>query len=369
MAGRTRFEEVPRPQQTAPAVEVPRPDVPAGAPLSPQALLALQRTAGNQAATAVLARQDGENDAGPKKSGWGLGSWLYGWVTWMTGSASATQTPTPVATAAEPVAEETEEAEAETVTTPQPTTEVAQEAPTETTAPPPIEAPVVAAEARKTTEPLSKYERVDLQTASRKLSARVSAMTDAKLKARVGKVCEQIDSLLDADTITDDQVKKVQHEISGAFAAIEKARTAAKAAQGGTATATAAATATASLPVQVLFGTAIGGDKGGWGDYGDVVAQVVSEMRAGRVTLGSDFKPQLALSVKGHWQQGDPQNFIKVYLDAADVGGGTQMRGYFRYKIFSDRLVIKFVAIRKEHGGKDTTVLGDHTELVSDTGT
>ena len=30
--------------------------------------------------------------------------------------------------------------------------------------------------------------------------------------------------------------------------------------------------------------------------------------------------------------------------------------------------VIKFVAIRREHAGKDTTVLGDHTELVAETG-
>jgi len=358
------LEEVPRPREAAPTADVPQPHAPTGAPLSPQALLALQRTAGNHAATAVLARQNGESDEATKKSGGGLGSWLYGWVTWMTGSAPATQAATPVATAAEPVPEDTEEAEPATVTatTPQPATDATPE----TTAPPPIEVPVVSA---KATEPLSTYERADLRTASRKLSARVAALTDAKLKVRVNKVCEQIDSLLDADSITDDRVKKVQHEISGAFAAIEKARSAADAARGGTASPSAAATTTASLPVQVLFGAAIGDDKGGWGEYGDVVAQVVSEMRAGRVTLGSDFKPQLALSVKGHWQAGDPQNFIKVYLDAADVGGGTQMRGYFRYKIFSDRLVIKLVAIRKEHGGKDTTVLGDHTELVSGTGT
>src|SRR5918998_1141606 len=105
MAARTRFEEVPRPREAAPAADVPRPHVPTGAPLSPQALLALQRTAGNHAATAVLARQNGENDEAPKKSGGGLGSWLYSWVTWMTGSAPATQAATPVATAAEPVAE------------------------------------------------------------------------------------------------------------------------------------------------------------------------------------------------------------------------------------------------------------------------
>ena len=99
-----------------------------------------------------------------------------------------------------------------------------------------------------------------------------------------------------------------------------------------------------------------------------MVGQVIGEMRDGRVTLGPDFKPQLAgLSVRAHWQQGDPQNFIKVYLDAEDRGAGTQMRGYFRYKVFADRLVIKFVAIRKEHGGKDTTMFGDHTEVVSET--
>ncbi|GAA1224059.1 hypothetical protein [Pseudonocardia alaniniphila] len=43
------------------------------------------------------------------------------------------------------------------------------------------------------------------------------------------------------------------------------------------------------------------------------------------------------------------------------------MRGYFRYKVVGDRLVIKFVAIRKEHsGGQGTTMFGDSTEVVSE---
>jgi hypothetical protein len=165
-----------------------------------------------------------------------------------------------------------------------------------------------------------------------------------------------------------DKLKKLEHEIDNIYRAIEKA-SASQPEAGESSTEPAVTNDEGQRPVVIQYGT-IGSDAAGWGEYGHVVERVIGEMRAGRVTLGPDFKPQLAgLSVRAHWQQGDSQNFIKVYLDAEDRGAGTQMRGYFRYKVVGDSLVIKFVAIRKEHGGggQGTTLLGDSTEVVSET--
>jgi hypothetical protein len=329
------------------------PAVRAHAPLTPQGMLSLQRTVGNQAATAVVARkpqpqqqeasQQGGGGTGGYLHGWLV--WLFAWFAWLTRNA---QRQAPVAVEAGPGA------------TPAPPPvaapkAVAEEAPSSTTA------SVVTAKEQR----ISEYERGELRTMYRKLLGKVVEMEDVKLQARLDKLSEEIEPLLVPGTVvTVDKLEKVEHEIGNIHRAMEKAS---QPSAGESSTEPAVTDAEGRRPVVIQYGTKIGSSAAGWGDYGHVVERVIEEMRDGGVTLGPDFKPKLALSVRGHWQQGDTQHFIKVYLDAEDRGAGTQMRGYFRYKVAGDRLVIKFVAIREEHGGKPTTLFGDLAEVVSET--
>jgi hypothetical protein len=335
------------------------PAVRAHAPLTPQGAPALQRTVGNQAAIVVSrmpqpqqqqqqeAPQQGGGDTGGYLHGWLV--WFFAWFAWFTRNA---QRQAPVAVEAAPVAE------------PTPPPVAAPKAAAEE-APPPTTAPMVTAKEQPV---ISEYEHVELRTKFRKLSSTRDEM-NAKLQTRLDELSEEIEPLLKQGAVVRvDKLEKVEHEIKNIYRAMEKAP-ASQPRAGESSTEPAVTNAEGQRPVEIeiRYGTKIGSNAEGWGPYGDVVEQVIKDMRDGRVTLGPDFKPKLGLAVKGHWQQGDPQNFIKVYLDSKDRGGGTQMRAYFRYKVVGDRLVIKFVAIREEHAGKDTTRFGDHTEVVSET--
>jgi hypothetical protein len=353
--GRARLEQVRRPEADATADEGHRAGAPPAAPVTPQDLLTLQRSVGNQAATAVLARMGDDKDDDDEGGG-GFGAYLYSWLTYFTGYWSS---PAPAATSTTDTAPATQTITQEPVATQPAAPVIAQVAPVQAPPPPPP------ATAPPAPAPLSAYERADLRTAERKLSDLVPTLTDPTLRGQFRRVCTQIEGVLAAQTVTDSAYTGVHDAIRDAWTALEEARKkAAEASATQTETSQATATATVRRPVHVVFGTAIGADEGDWGDYGEVVARVVDEMRNDRVTFGPDHKPQLALSVKGHWQQGEGQHFIKVYLDAEDMGGGTRIRGYFRYRIFHDRVVIKFVAIRREHSGKNTTLLGNHEETI-----
>ena len=345
------------PEAPARAVNATPPAVRAHAPLAPQGMLALQRTVGNQAAIVVVARkpQPQQQQEAPQQGGGGSGGylhgwlvWLFAWFAWLTRNA---QRQAPVAVEAAPVAEPTPPP----VAAPK---AVAEEAP------PPTTAPVITAK-----EPLviSEYERGELRTKFRKLLGEFDETEDARLQIRVDQLSEEIEPLLGRGTsVPVDKLKKVEHDIDNIYRAIEKA-SASQPKTGESSKKPAVTNAEGRRPVEIeiQYGTKIGSSAAGWGKYGHVVERVIGEMRDGRVTLGPDSKPKLGLSVKGHLQD----NFIKVYLDAEDRGAGTQMRGYFRYKVVRDRrlVIIKLVAIRKEHGGKDTTVFGDYTEVVSET--
>jgi hypothetical protein len=329
------------------AVNATTPAARAHAPLTTHGMPALQRTVGNQAALVVVAPrkpQPQQQQQAPQQGGGGTGGYLYGWLVWFFAwfawfTRNAQQQAPVAVEAAEPV--------------PEPT-------------PPPVAAPATSTPVVTAKEQpvISEYERAQLRTRFRKLLGGVDEMGGAKLRARVDKLSEEIEPLLEPGTVvTVDKLEKLEHDIGNIYRAIEKAS--ASQPEAGESSTEPAVTNEGQRSVVIQYGAKIGSSVAGWGEYGHVVERVIGEMRDGRVTLGPDFTPKLGLSVKGHLQG----SFIKLYLDAEDRGAGTQMRGYFRYKVVGDRLLIKFVAIREEHGGggQGATIFGDSTELVSET--
>jgi hypothetical protein len=361
MTGRTRLEEHESPVEgRAPGAR----ETPANLPGSPEALLALQRSAGNQATTAMLARMGNDGDGGGQGGGWYLdGTWLRGWLVYLRLMSPPAAPATVTAPGPESGAEIPEGYESESESEDESGYETAPEGEPEVTA---------QTTAPKAPTPLSDGERRDLITQRRKLEdAAETFERDAAREVRI--LCHTIDKLLAKTTVSDAELQELEEAIHTTLQRASKGKQKEKrhvTSSSSMETETKTESAPAGRPVVILYGSKIGAAQAGWGSYGDVLAQVIGELTSGGLTLGKDFKPVLRITVGGHWQEGKGgHHFIKVYLDEADMGTGTVIRGYFRYRIFRDRIVLKLVAIVREHGGHDKTEAGNILEFIGEDGT
>jgi hypothetical protein len=191
MTGRTRLEEHES------RSEGRAPETPASLPGSPQALLALQRSAGNQATAAMLARMGNDGDGGGQGGGWHLdGTWLRGWLVYLR--LMNPPAPPVTVTAPESGAEIPEgyESESEDESGYETAPEGEPEVTAQTTAP-------------KASTPLGDGERRELITQRRKLEdAAESFEANAAREARV--LCRTIDKLLEKATVSDAELRELE---------------------------------------------------------------------------------------------------------------------------------------------------------------
>ena len=361
MTGRTRLEEHES------RSEGRAPETPASLPGPPEALLALQRSAGNQATAAMLARMENDGDGGGQQGGgWYLnGAWLRGWLVYLR----LMNPPAPPATAPDSDSESESESESGYETAPEgepevtaQTTAVTQQA-TAPSAVPSIAMPTASA-------PIGDGERRDLITQRRKLEAAAES-ADKRAARELRTLCYAIDGLLAKPTVADADLRELEQQIKAALEESRKQKGKEREKERVTSSSSnEAESGGRQLPVDVLMGGAMG-DQSRWPNR-DVLQREMTTMAAGSgVTLGTDGQPVITLGVRAHWQQAhdNGQHFVKVYIDEAEMGGGTRMRAYFRYRVVNRRLVLKLVAIREEHGGVNRTVVGNWADVISPDGT
>lgn len=361
MAGRSRVQQ--RRSPPGGRSTDPRSQAAPGEPSSPEALLALQRSAGNQATAAMLARMGNGQEADQAQGGgWGLGAYLYSWLEYF-------HVVSPQAPATATTDDGTEAGEAPTAPATQPAVTTAQ-APVNAQ---PVNALPAPTAPNPASAPLSPGEKAALRTEARKLEAKLESAADRTVVQAIRNACRLIARALEVDSVSDALYKEVDEAVRAAKDAVEAAQKPAKRSTRSVSSSSeqeATEDAAEEMPVDVRTSGAMG-DPATW-PHRDVVEREMTRMTSGGVSLGGDGKPVIALGVRAHWQAsgtGPRQHFVKVYIDEAVMGGSTRMRAYFRYRVVNGTLVLKLVAIREEHGGVNRTLAGNLDDLIGPDGT